>query len=116
MVIINSNSYFIIDLRQKSSKELVFAASSSLRSEGNPKAARILSEVVQNPDHVQNLIRAHEKRKNISAEMNTDKALAIYLDCELTKEKYKRLRINTLDEGKSLVYLFYMNNFFVLKK
>lgn len=87
-------------MRQKGSKELVFAASSSLRLDGNPKAARILSEVVKNPDHVQNLIKTHEKRKNMPKEMNKDKALAIYLDCEFTKKKYIKLRMNTSDEGK----------------
>lgn len=76
--------------------ELTYAAEMKLRSEGNVHAAKVLADIIQNPD-ASNYIKKDSDRK--IAKLTEDKALSLLINARLTKYQYNIIRSNALEEN-----------------
>lgn len=82
-------SCFFIGLRSKEPSQLLFAASSSYRREGNLKVANTLKNM-----------------SNLEKQIITpEKALTTLMDCGLSKHKYNLLRKSSKNSGMLLIVL-----------
>lgn len=88
-------------MRQENSNELAFATVSNLRKDGKRSAATLLNESLKSPDRASKILNSYKNQAvNSIKRMNGDEALAIALDCELTKAQYINLRLNSKSLGK----------------
>lgn len=85
---------------------MVFAASSSLRQSGNNSAANLLTESLSSPKRARKIMDTyvHSTNEKIRmSKMNNEEALALVLDCELSKEKVNKLKKNLKNHGSLFV-------------
>lgn len=93
-----------LDLRTEESEVLTFAAASSLRKAGNLAAATVVHQSIVSPSTAAVLLNASKTdHPQKSQKMSPAEALAISLDCGLSKNNYIRLRINSKKFRKSFI-------------
>lgn len=78
-----------------SPEKIIYAAQMELRAQGNRSASNILKEISENRD------RAKEYRKSVDRDMahvkhiNPEEALAMFVDANLSRSQYERIRQTT---------------------
>lgn len=91
------------ELRESNSeKELLFAAKMKMQSSGNSDVAKILTFLMENPDHA-SVVRefCEGKYKEKTVPYTKEKALAIMLALKLSQSRYLALRKLSVEDGKN---------------
>ena len=85
-------------LNSKSKNELVFAAAAAVRDAGKRDAADIINEVSSSPASVSSQIKCLKANTQKQRSFTKEEALAMFIDCKLTKHTYNltRTKINKL--------------------
>lgn len=88
-------------MRNEDKEMLAFATSSALRKDGQIEAAKLLNESLQSPQRAMKIMNAYGNASKCEIKkMSADEALALYLNCDLSKHQYLNLRKSSIDFGK----------------
>lgn len=91
------------------SDELLHTVESILKSAGKNDMARIMKNLLENPEHVSTVLNVLETKQNPSLrEVPTHKALALYVYLQLSKWRYITLRDFSLKEGHAKYPSYYL--------
>lgn len=94
-------------LQTNESDEITFAAAVTLRASGKRDAATIVQELASSSPQRATNIKKMRANDNISRMFSKEEALAIYVDCKLTKNSYNLLRTSANNVGHNLYPSYY---------
>lgn len=105
----------LLELRKCDSQALAFATSSTFRKEGNLDAAKLIKLSVSTPESVSKIFKSSKQElSSASIQMSEDQALALAIDCSLTKHQYNLLRLNSRKTlGKYMIYILIIKILFL---